>query len=157
MSTIPFITFALGDELFAIAVTGVREVLDLSEVTRVPTAPSHMRGVINVRGSAVPVLDLRLKFGLPARPDTASSRIVVFELEIDGTTAIVGGVADSVHEVLELDPAGLRAPPRVAMRWRAGMIEGLGKKGDQFVIVLDLARVFASDEALLAADGNQST
>jgi purine-binding chemotaxis protein CheW len=146
-----YITFKLGDELFAIDVARVREVLDLSEITRVPTAPPYMRGVVNVRGSAVPVVDLRLKFGLPATADTVNTRIVVFELEVDGEPTVVGGLADSVHEVLELDRTQIREPPRIAMRWRADMIEGLGKKGEQFIIVLDIARVFATDEAILAA------
>ena len=146
-----FITFKLGDELFAIDVARVREVLDLSEITRVPTAPPYMRGVVNVRGSAVPVVDLRLKFGLPAAADTVHSRIVVLEIDLDGQRAVVGGLADSVHEVLELERSQIREPPRIAMRWRADMIDGLGKKGEQFIIVLDIARVFATDEAILAA------
>ncbi len=145
-----YITFKLGDELFAIDVARVREVLDLTEITRVPTAPPYMRGVVNVRGSAVPVVDLRHKFGLPVTPDTVNTRIVVFELTLDGESTVVGGLADSVHEVLELARDEIREPPRVAMRWRADMIEGLGKKGEQFIIVLDIARVFATDEALLA-------
>jgi purine-binding chemotaxis protein CheW len=145
-----YLTFKLGDELFAIDVARVREVLDLSEITRVPTAPPYMRGVVNVRGSAVPVVDLRLKFGLAPTPDTVNTRIVVLELELDGELTVVGGLADAVHEVLELDRAEIREPPRIAMRWRADMIEGLGKKAEQFIIVLDIGRVFAADQALLA-------
>jgi purine-binding chemotaxis protein CheW len=147
-----YITFKLGDELFAIDVARVREVLDLSEITRVPTAPPYMRGVVNVRGSAVPVVDLRLKFGLPSTTDTVDTRIVVIELELDGELTVVGGLADSVREVLELDRSEIREPPRIAMRWRADMIEGLGKKGEQFIIVLDIARVFATSDALLVAE-----
>lgn len=145
-----YITFKLGDELFAIDVARVREVLDLTEITRVPTAPPYMRGVVNVRGSAIPVVDLRHKFGLPPTDDTVNTRIVVLELELDGEVTVVGGIADSVHEVLELERGQLREPPRIAMRWRADMIEGLGKKGDQFIIVLDIARVFATDGSMLA-------
>ena len=149
-----YITFKLGDELFAIDVARVREVLDLSEITRVPTAPPYMRGVVNVRGSAVPVVDLRLKFGLPPTPDTVDTRIVVIELELDGELTVVGGLADSVREVLELDRSEIREPPRIAMRWRADMIEGMGKKGEQFIIVLDIARVFETGDALLVAVAN---
>lgn len=151
MSTlVSYLIFKLGDEQFAIPVARVREVLDLSEITRVPTAPPYMRGVVNVRGSAVPVVDLRMKFGLPTIVDTVNTRIIVLELELDGESTVVGGLADSVHEVLELDPAQIHEPPRLAMRWRADMIEGLGKKGDQFLIVLDVARVFATEQTLLA-------
>jgi purine-binding chemotaxis protein CheW len=147
-----YITFKLGDELFAIDVAHVREVLDLSEITRVPTAPSYMRGVVNVRGSAVPVVDLRLKFGLPPTTDSVNTRIVVIELDLDGEPTVVGGLADSVHEVLELERGQIREPPRIAMRWRADMIEGLGKKADQFIIVLDISRVFSTDDAMLIGD-----
>jgi purine-binding chemotaxis protein CheW len=147
-----YITFKLGDELFAIDVAHVREVLDLTEITRVPTAPPYMRGVVNVRGSAVPVVDLRHKFGLPPAPDSVNTRIVVIELPLDGEITVVGGLADSVHEVLELERSQIREPPRIAMRWRADMIDGLGKKGEQFIIVLDIARVFSTDDALLVAD-----
>ena len=147
-----YITFKLGDELFAIDVARVREVLDLSEITRVPTAPPYMRGVVNVRGSAVPVVDLRLKFGLSPTPDTVDTRIVVIELELDGELTVVGGLADSVREVLELDRSEIREPPRIAMRWRADMIDGMGKKGEQFIIVLDIARVFTTDDAMLVAE-----
>lgn len=145
-----YITFKLGDELFAIDVARVREVLDLTEITRVPTAPPYMRGVVNVRGSAIPVVDLRHKFGLPPTADTVNTRIVVLELELDGETTVVGGLADSVHEVLDLERSQIREPPRIAMRWRADMIEGLGKKGEQFIIVLDISRVFAIEGSLLA-------
>jgi purine-binding chemotaxis protein CheW len=148
-----YLTFKLGAELFAIDVVRVREVLDLSEITRVPTAPPYMRGVVNVRGSAIAVVDLRMKFGLPTTPDTVNTRIVVLELELDGELVVVGGLADSVHEVLELDRSQIHEPPRIAMRWRADMIEGLGKKGDEFLIVLDITRVFANDAPLLVEDG----
>jgi len=147
-----YITFKLGDELFAIDTAHVREVLDLSEITRVPTAPPYMRGVVNVRGSAVPVVDLRHRFGLPPTEDTVNTRIVVLELPLDGEITVVGGLADSVHEVLELERSQIREPPRIAMRWRADMIEGLGKKGEQFIIVLDIARVFTTEDALLVAE-----
>jgi purine-binding chemotaxis protein CheW len=142
--TAQYITFKLGDELFAINVTQVREVLELPQITKVPTAPDYMRGVVNVRGKAIPVVDLRLKFGLPSTPDTLNSRIVVLELELDGETTVVGGIADSVHEVIELEAGQIVPPPRIAMRWRTELIQGMGRRGDEFIIILDINRVFAS-------------
>ena len=139
-----YITFKLGNELFAINVAQVREVLEVSTITQVPTAPDYMRGVVNVRGKAIPVVDLRLKFGLPATPDTVNSRIVVLELELDGETTVVGGIADSVHEVIELEADQINPPPRIAMRWRTELIQGMGKRGDEFIIILDINQVFAS-------------
>lgn len=154
MSTITasaqYITFKLGDELFAINVAGVREVLDLPPITKVPTAPAYMRGVVNVRGTAIPVVDLRLKFGLSATVDTAHTRIVVLELELDGQATVIGGLADSVHEVIELEPGQINPPPSIAMRWRSEFIPGMGRRGDEFIIVLDINAVFASDAEKLA-------
>lgn len=149
-----YITFKLGDESFAINVAQVREVLDLTQITRVPTAPDYMRGVVNVRGAAVPVVDLRLKFGLPRAKDTVHSRIVVLELDLDGEKCVLGGIADSVHEVIELEQNHITAPPSIAMRWKSEFIQGMGKRGDQFVILLDIDAVFSSDELALVESAN---
>ena len=114
--TAQYMTFKLGDELFAINVAQVREVLEVSQITRIPTAPDYMRGVVNVRGKAIPVVDLRLKFGLPPGQSTVHTRIVVIELEMDNEVTVVGGVADSVHEVIELEPGQINPPPSIASR-----------------------------------------
>jgi purine-binding chemotaxis protein CheW len=148
-----YITFKLGDEVFAINVAQVREVLELPQITKVPSAPAYMRGVINVRGKATPVVDLRLKFGLPGAADTVNSRVVVMELELDGESTVIGGIADSVHEVIELEPGQINPPPRIAMRWRTELIQGMGRRGDEFIIILDINAVFASSDAVLVADG----
>lgn len=145
-----YITLKLGDELFAIDVARVREVLEVTEITKVPTAPEFMRGVVNVRGKAVPVVDLRRKFGLAQVADTVHSRIVVMELDFDGEVTIVGGIADSVHEVIELDPAMINPPPTIAMRWKTELISGMGRRGDDFIIILDIHAAFTMDEAALA-------
>lgn len=156
--TCQYITFKLGDESFALNVAQVREVLEISQITRVPTAPEYMRGVVNVRGKAIPVVDLRLKFGLPPAPDSVHTRILVIELELDGETTILGGVADSVHEVIELEPGQINPPPRIAMRWRTELIQGMGRRGDQFIIILDIQQVFTSAEtALLETAGAADT
>lgn len=147
--TAQYITFKLGDELFAINVAQVREVLELPSITKVPTSPDYMRGVVNVRGKAIPVVDLRLKFGLPSAADTVNSRIVVLELDLDGESTVVGGIADSVHEVIELEPEQINPPPRIAMRWRTELIQGMGKRGDEFIIILDINRVFTSADVAL--------
>ena len=147
-------TFKLGNELFAIGVAQVREVLEVSQVTKVPTAPAYMRGVVNVRGQATPVVDLRLKFGLPAAPDTVHTRIIVMELDLDGEATVLGGVADSVHEVIELEPGNIDPPPRIAMRWRTDFIEGMGKRGDDFIIILDINAVFSTEELALVGESS---
>jgi purine-binding chemotaxis protein CheW len=144
-----YMTFKLGNELFAINVAQVREVLEVSSITRVPTAPDYMRGVVNVRGKAIPVVDLRLRFGLPRTAETLTSRIVVMELQLDGETTVLGGLADSVHEVIELDGSQINPPPSIAMRWRTEFILGMGRRGDDFIIILDVNAVFASEELAL--------
>ena len=153
-----YITFKLGHELFAINVAQVREVLEISQITKVPTAPDYMRGVVNVRGKAIPVVDLRLKFGLPAAADTVNSRIVVMELDLGGEETVIGGIADSVHEVIELEPGQINPPPRIAMRWRTELISGMGRRGDDFIIILDINKVFSSEElALVEAETSATT
>ncbi len=150
-----YMTFKLGNEVFAIGVAQVREVLEVSQITRVPTAPEYMRGVVNVRGQATPVVDLRLKFGLAPAPDTVHTRIIVMELEIDGEETVLGGVADSVQEVIEIEPSNINPPPRIAMRWRTDFIQGMGRRGDDFIIILDVNRVFGSEEMALVDEAAQ--
>ena len=149
-----YMTFRLGDELFAIDVAQVREVLEISQITKVPTSPDYMRGVVNVRGQATPVVDLRLRFGLSTAPDTVHTRIIVMELMVDGQATVLGGVADSVHEVIELDSDNIQPPPRIAMRWRSEFIRGMGKRGDDFIIILDANAVFSSDELALVQEAH---
>jgi purine-binding chemotaxis protein CheW len=127
----------------------VREVLEVSTITKVPTAPEYMRGVVNVRGKAIPVVDLRLRFGLSATMDTMSTRVVVMELMLDGETTVLGGLADSVHEVIEIEASSIGPPPRIAMRWRSEFIEGMGRRGEDFIIILNVNAVFASEELAL--------
>jgi purine-binding chemotaxis protein CheW len=150
--TSQYMTFKLGDELFAINVAQVREVLEIPLITRVPTAPKYMRGVVNVRGQSIPVVNLRTRFGLSAGTETLQSRIIVMELELDGEIAVLGGMADSVHEVIELEPGNINPPPRIAMRWRSEFIQGMGKRGDDFIIILDFNAVFSSDELSLVRE-----
>jgi len=146
--TARYLTFRLGGELFAINVFKAREVLDLSHITRVPTAPGYLRGVVNVRGNAIPVVDLRSKFGLPITEDTLSSRIIVMDLTIDGENVVVGGLADAVHEVLELEPHEINDPPTLGAKWRTELILGMGRRNERFTMILDIERVFHSDEVL---------
>lgn len=144
-----YLTFGLGDEIFALDVAQVREVLDMITITKVPRAPTFMRGVINVRGSVVPVVDLRLKFGLSKTETTMDTRIIVMDLFLDGETTIVGALADSVHEVMELDAAHIEPPPKIGMRWRTEFIKGIGKHDGQFIILMDIDRIFSTEELMI--------
>jgi purine-binding chemotaxis protein CheW len=142
----PLLTLRLGEAMFALDVAQVREILDVTSITKVPRAPEFMRGVINVRGSVVPVVDLRLKFGLPKTPVTVDTRIVVMEIALDGELITIGAMADAVHDVMELDLASIEEPPKIGAQWNADFIKGIGKHKDEFIILLDVDRIFSSNE-----------
>src|SRR5574340_906105 len=101
--TTQYLTFKLEDEVFALDIAKVREVLDFTEVTKIPRTPDFMKGVINLRGSVVPVVDMRLKFGMSATEKTVNTCVIITEVTVDGDTTILGALADSVQEVLDLD------------------------------------------------------
>jgi purine-binding chemotaxis protein CheW len=155
--TAQYLTFRLEKEMFAIHVAQAREILDLSPITKVPQTPDFMRGVIDLRGSAVPVIDLRLKFGLPLAEDTPDTRIVIIEIKADEETTILGAVADSVHEVIEFKPEQIEASPHIGKRWRTKFIRGIGKHNDEFVIIIDIEKVFSTDELLLVQEIENNT
>jgi purine-binding chemotaxis protein CheW len=141
-----FLTFRLGREMFAIDVAQVREILDFTAITRVPRAPEFMRGVINVRGSVVPVVDLHVKFGLDAIEKTVDTRIVVMEIDLKGELCVIGALADAVHDVIEMEPGLIEAAPRIGVKWNTEFIRGIGRMGDDFLIILDVDRIFSSNE-----------
>ncbi len=147
-----YVTLGIGDEVFALPVDQVREVIDLCPFTRVPNAPRALRGMIDVRGRGVPVIDMRQKLGLcPAEP-TPHTRIVVMDASLDGRSLVIGALTDRVYEVTVLDDCGTEPPPDIGVGWDSGFIRGIGRRGAGFVIILDLARVLSSDEvALLGA------
>ena len=141
-----YLTFKLGGEVFAIDVAKVREVLDLTAITRIPQTPEFMRGVINLRGSVVPVADLRLCFGMDRGEDTQNSCIIVVEVKLEQDTAVIGALADSVEEVLDLEPDQIEPAPRIGTQIRTEFIRGMGKRDAQFIIILDIDRVFSEDQ-----------
>ena len=146
-----YLTFRLGGEVFALEIGQVLEVLDFTQITRVPRMPEFMRGVINLRGSVVPVVDLRLRFGMPATERTVNTCIVIVEVAIDGERVVLGALADSVQEVIELEPAQIEPPPRLGAGIRTEFIRGMGKDDAGFLIILDADRVFSDDELALVA------
>ena len=144
--TAQYLSFRLEDEIFALNVNQVREVLDWTSITFVPRSPNFMRGVINVRGSVVPVADLRQKFGMSETLKTLDTRIIVMELELDGEVTILGAMADAVQEVMELGPEQIEKPPKVGSRWKTEYIKGIGKSNEKFVIILNMERIFSSEQ-----------
>jgi purine-binding chemotaxis protein CheW len=141
-----YLTFKLDQELYAVDIAKVREVLELTTLTKVPRTPDFMRGVINLRGSVVPVVDMRLKLGLTHTEKTVDTCVIITEVEIDGEKTVLGALADSVQEVIELDAGQIMPPPRMGTRIDTGVIRGMGKRDDQFLIILDIDRVFTVAE-----------
>jgi len=149
METTQYLTFKLGEEMFALDIAKVREVLDFTTVTRVPRTPGFMRGVINLRGSVVPVVDLRLKFGMTRTESGVNTCIIITEVTVDGDRTVLGALADSVQEVIDLVPGDVSPAPRIGTRINTEFIQGMGKRDDRFIILLDIDRVFSTEELAL--------
>ena len=141
-----YLTFNLDGEVFGLAILKVREVLDFTSITRVPQTPPYMRGVINLRGSVVPVMDLRLKFNMAETEKKVNTCIIITEVELNGELVVLGALADSVQEVVDLESSQIEPPPHMGTRLRTDFIKGMGKHGDGFIIVLDIDRVFSADD-----------
>ena len=141
-----YLTFQLDDEVFAIDVANVREILEFNSVTRVPKSPEYMRGVINLRGSVVPVFDMRLKFGMTGTERTINTCIVVVEVSYEGEDIIIGALVDSVQEVFELEADQIEPAPKIGTHLRTEFIRGLGKRDETFIIILDIDKVFSVEE-----------
>jgi len=136
------LTFGLHGEIFAIEAGIVREILDMVAVTDVPGARDFVGGIINVRGSIVPLVDLRLRFGMEPTQATIDTRIVVVDVMLDGEAVTIGLLADKVYEVTEIAAAAIEETPKVGMRWQPEFIRCIGKRHDDFVIVPDMERLF---------------
>jgi len=139
-----YLTFMLAGEVFAIGILGIKEIIEYHNITEVPMMPESVRGVINLRGAVVPVMDLQARFGRPASAVTKRTCIVIVEVESDGERQVVGMIVDAVNEVLDIDAAEIEPPPAFGARIRADFISGMGKVKGNFVILLDVDRVWAN-------------
>lgn len=144
-----YVTFRLEKELFGVEVSRTKEILSLTPITRVPQTPDYMLGVINLRGQVVPVIDMRRKMGLVAGDETEDTCIIVVEVFVDGESITVGALADAVREVIEIRTDQIEPPPKLGTRLKTEFITGMGKIGDQFMILLNIDRIFNTDELLL--------
>ena len=154
--TLEVLTLGLDGHLFALPATYVREILDLVSVTEVPSANPFVAGLINVRGKVVPLADLRHKFGMAISPPTIDTRIVVIEIDLNGDLTTVGLLADKVYEVTEIAAAALEETPRIGMTWRRDYIDCIGKRGGDFVVVLDIAAIFTVRTRAKAEAGGEA-
>lgn len=141
-----FLTFKIADELYAVNVTKVLSILELTKITKIPRTPEYIRGVINLRGLVLPVVDLRVKFGLPTTEFTNNTCILVLELILDAETVKLGGLVDSVQEVLEIEDKDILPAPNLGQKFRSEFIEGMYKTENTFVMILDIEKIFTETE-----------
>jgi purine-binding chemotaxis protein CheW len=150
-----YLTFTLGEELFAMDISTVREIIDDKNITKIPRMPPYMRGVINIRGQAVPVIDLRLKFGMSRTEMDIDTCVIITEVSLDAVgggvaeqaePAVVGALADSVQEVIELTPDNIAPAPRLGAAIDTRFIRGMAQQNDRFIIVLEIDDVFSGQE-----------
>ena len=151
-----YLTFKLEDEVFALDISQVREVLEFDSITKVPQTPDMMRGVINLRGSVVPVIDMRLKFNMGITEKTVNTCIIIVEISLDDETTLIGALADSVQEVMDLTAEQIESPPKIGTRLNTEIIEGMGKKDGEFIIILKIEKLFTMEELAMAEQVTES-
>jgi len=149
--TTQYLTLGLDGETFGIGIQNVREILDIRPISKLPHAPNFLLGMIDVRGSSYPIVDLRTKLGLPLVPATEATRIIILDVPLDNRSVGVGFVADCVFEVTGIDDSQIEPPPAVGGRWTSDYLAGIGKKGDRFVAIFDLAKLMTADEVTQGA------
>lgn len=158
IETCQYLTFRLGQEDFALEINTVREVLDLINITKIPRTPEYMKGVINLRGNVVPIIDLRLNLGMESAERTVDTCIIIVEVDFDGEAMQIGALADSVQEVIDIDPDNIEPAPKIGINLNTDFIKGMGKRDDKFIIILDINKVLSSEEltVLKAASGSNA-
>lgn len=146
-----YLTFLLGQEMFAIGILAIREIIEYGSVTEVPMTPPFIRGVINLRGAVVPVVDMAVRFGREVQENTKRTCIVIVETDTPKGPQEMGIVVDAVSEVLEIPAGDIEPPPEFGARIRIDFIRGMGKINGKFVVLLDVNRVLSIDEVAVVA------
>lgn len=141
-----YLTFRLGKELFATNVRYVLQILPVPEITKIPNSPDYMKGVINHGGKVLPVVDTRVKFSMPQVEKTENTCIIVVEINSNDDTINVGAVVDSVNDVLEISDNQIQPPPGIGSKYQSEFIEGMIKEKDEFIILLNMNKVFSAEE-----------
>lgn len=142
-----YLAFDLGNQCFAVEVSRVEVVLETVPITRVPKAPAHLRGVINYRGAVIPVADLRIRFGEGPTSSGEGTSIIVLQVRYGQEDITIGMLADSVREVIDLDPARIERPPQLGARADDAIIEGIGERGGEFIVILNINEAFKAEAA----------
>lgn len=143
-----YLSFRLGEEIFALHVSRVQKILEMTNITAVPQSPDYMKGVINLRGSVLPVVDTRVKFGMTPVEAGKGTSILVVEIKLEGEGVMVGLLVDAVHSVLKLEDEDLLPAPRIGRTYESKFIQHMARVKERFFIVLDMDAVFSSNEGL---------
>jgi purine-binding chemotaxis protein CheW len=143
-----YLSFRIGIETFAANVINVLNILEMTKITKVPKAPAYMKGVINLRGSVLPVIDSRLKFNLEESEFTTNTCIIVLELHTGSEPIIIGTIVDAVKEVIEIEDNIILPPPSIGTSYKTNFLKGMYKSDEGFIMILDAEKVFASDEII---------
>lgn len=149
------LTFKLAEEVFAIDISRVREVLEYTQLTKVPRTPDFLRGVINLRGSVIPVVDLRHMFSMGFTEASVNACIIIVEVEIDAEEMVLGVLADSVQEVLELPRAQIENPPKFGARLKNAFLKGMGRREDHLLMILSIDEVFSGSDIAFVKEAAQ--
>ena len=153
-----YLSFLLGDEYFAVNVEKVLEILEVPKITKVPRTPAYMRGVINLRGNVLPVIDTCTKFGMPTNADTVNTCIMVLNIRMENEDVVLGAVVDGVQEVLEISAQQVQPAPTIGSKYKSEFIDGMVKINDQFIMLLNMDRAFSAEELItVKASGAEET
>jgi purine-binding chemotaxis protein CheW len=151
-----YLTFSIADDRYALPVGEVREVLEPQRTTKIPRTAPYIKGIINVRGTGLPIIDLRLLLDLPERESTMDTAVIVVEYDQNGAMRTVGLVSDAVHEVIFLDPDELDQAPKMGTRLTMDCIRGIGRHEDDFVLLLDLGVLLGEEQIATAIHGTSA-
>lgn len=143
-----YLTFFLADEEYAVGIQRVKEIIEYTAITKVPKVPVWIRGVINLRGNVVPVVDLAVRFGMEERPVTKMTCIVIVEVQQESERAVMGVIADAVNQVIDLAPEDIEEPPAFGTRVRLEYLFGMGKLGKKFALILNIDSVLSAADLL---------
>lgn len=156
-----FLSFRIGKEIFATNVKNVLNILEMSKITQVPKSPEYMKGVINLRGIVLPVIDSRIKFGIEETEITTNTCIIVLELHNSGESVMIGAIVDAVKEVLEIDESDILPPPSIGTNFSSDYLQGMAQAEEGFIMILDAEKVFGSSEIVdmqkITTEANKST
>lgn len=148
IKTNSYLSFSLGNEVYAAHVKSVLNILEITTITRIPKAPDYMEGVINLRGSVLPVVDTRVKLGMEKMGATKDTCIIVLEVLVEGDKIMIGSIVDGVKEVLEIDQHEILPPPHIGNKFQSQFIKGMYKVNEEFIMILNMDKIFSTDELI---------